>query len=374
MMRAAWFFTVTLVACAHLRSDDESEAAGGGRSTSVSSRQQVLNFTRTTSFNLRECARTAFDTSKLQLLPTTIPGLDAIVIIHYAPLEDRRNLLEKRLKEIGIDPAHEVSWNTAFDDHATATYDCFIGEYDMPPGLLSHGAKSALTYWHVAQMDRSANVLILEDDVKFLADAMSELRGILASVQGKAYDMITLAPDPAAPETTAAAPDPNVCKATDNLYLGQGVGACSAAYLIRPSGAALMLKYLEPGGSGLFEPTDNLIGKAMNSSAGSERENKGYYMAQPFLAKQDVKLKQHTTKTKDKWSNHPLRRWLKDQNHGLLKGVPIWMQNFAADLDPVLDANSILLQQVSFSNQSTVAKPRSFDGKTYRICPLQPLD
>jgi hypothetical protein len=152
--------------------------------------------------NVKACALEIFSRAAIPLPPTIDPsfGIDAIFVVHYTPLTERKAVMEQRVRQqFNVSPI----FLTDFDREVLSDedIDCLVEDRRAQLAFINRPTKRGedslsakhMAIYHFMIRHSLQNVLVLEDDAKFLhKDWKSEgsiWQKILASLPSD-YDML----------------------------------------------------------------------------------------------------------------------------------------------------------------------------------------
>lgn len=182
-----------------------------------------------------------------------LPGIDALLVVHYSKLKDRRAQMEKVLESEGmLDKAIFVTW---FDkeDMTKENQECLVSptfKSKRGEGAKSLSLKHLWAYNYVIK-NGLKNALVLEDDAMPIAPGVhADLEKVMA-VAPESYDMLALG-------TKRTKTEPVMAGATVNEHWkGPGwKGGATSSYIISQEGAQRMVKSIMEDHKGVSSASD----------------------------------------------------------------------------------------------------------------------
>lgn len=229
-----------------------------------------------------DCAKqvmSQYDPAPPPALKSTLPNVDAIFVMHYPPLKERRIVLTAELAKAGLnDTVTWVTWLNKGCDDDQEFHKCFFAHHpkkSMSAPVRSLSMKNVWVYTHMIRKGLK-NAIVMEDDSAFdyttFPNPVQSLNELVATVPHD-YDFVHIS---GCKNFHRHAHENNKHrKINDHLYGPNFESRCTSGYLVSLKGATRMLEEIFK--NGIRRPIDHQI---------NEIGAQGGYWYEPYLWEQ----------------------------------------------------------------------------------------
>lgn len=215
------------------------------------------------------CAQQIFDQYPPVASNAKVAGLDAVYVLHYPPLVDRKRAADAELERVGLAAATYFMTSLNKEDLTSDIRDCLVNSQKQSGGVDSLSIKHLWAYYHTLK-NKYKHVLVMEDDMHFeTANVIESLQELVRSVPAD-YTTVHISGC-----LGFHALDPP--KFGSHLHGPGQASRCTSGYVISEKGAKQMLEKVLLDLGGITLPADHQQNGVIDN---------GGYWYEPYLATQ----------------------------------------------------------------------------------------